>query len=413
MCERQWDCEGKKRGCMFLNDESISFEEFYRRTRLCKRYHDNCSCKYTNKYDWISFVDFAELLLYPRAYIYKTAFELLRLKKKASEASIAIPEEIRGIVDWETINKCNETIREELRRRNTQENEQKKDQEIDFDKIDKKAKALWRAADRLPWRDEDEWAQFTDILNDGETCEAIDFESFRDSLAPFPEFRSDREEGRLIYEEHYSEENSGDFVPRTVTVSVEDKSMTESKSVDVLLQDEQTEKCIAIELKQWTESNIKPVRYRDIDPDIEEEKQDKLVGFKVIDSKGKEQDNLHPVIQAAFYAMLINNTASKRTELNINRPDSNNSSEVEEYIKHIIRNMPDGELSCIPLVYLHNQYYYNGLLYQLANDKEQILRSLYIDCLTNYSIKGRDLLSMYTHNECEKMIGVIKSFFAE
>lgn len=403
MCENQWDCKGNKSNCMFRSKDNISFEEFYKRTRLCKCYHDNGSCEYTDKSDWVSFVDFAELLWYPRAYTYKTALKLLHLKKLAEEAIVAIPEEINGIVDWETINNCNKYIRKELRKRNTKDNE-------DYDKVKEWVKDLWSKADELPWRDEDEWQQINSILNDKENCGAIELESFKNST-DFSEFLSETEDGKLKCEENYSEKNSGNFVPLSVTVSTEDNSMTDRKKVDVLLQNKKKNKSIAVELKQWTESQLKPLWEKDINPELEEEKKDKLIGFKVIGSKGREWVKLHPVIQAANYAMLICNSENRETVENMKSPDPLNTDEVKRFIKNIIKNYPDEAISCIPLVYLHNQYYENGLLFKLA--KETPLSTLYFKYLSAYTINNKQLFSMFTRHKCGKMIDIIQAFLGD
>ena len=402
MCEKQWDCAGKKCDCMFENQENISIEEFYKRTRLCECYHKEGVCEST-KSDWMSFVDFAELLWHPKVYVYKAALELLHQKKLAEKATVAIPEEIYGIVDWETVNKCNEYIRKELRKRNTGKSKKY------YGAIIKRLKYLWKKADSFQWRDEDEWRQFTEILNDKEYCEAIGFESFRRDYLKYSEYLSKREKGKRKYEESYSEENRGDVIPLTIIVSTEDKTMTGRKPVDVLLHDEKSGKSIAVELKRWTESHLKPIRNSDIDPDIEEDKRDKIIGYKLIGMNEEEWDKLHPVIQASYNAMMINKNLKNEPIADVPRPDPTNAEELKRHIEDDIIGNMQGELRCIPLVYLHNQYYDNGLLYQLTKDEEQPLNSLYMGFLAN----KHGLFSMYTHNKCELMINVIKRFFSE
>lgn len=407
MCVRYWNCGGARDNCLFVREESMSIEAFYIKTRLCKYYRDNKMCG-GNKNDGGSFADIAELLWHPRAYMYKTAFELLRLKKLAEKDTDSIHEDLYKLINWDIKDEAPEMIREKIRQTNTTT-------KVPFDEIIKRARYLWETADRYSWRDKGEWQEIQSLLDDREYCESIDFEAFRADRLRWIE-----EDGMLKCRKAFSEEESGGFIPASVTVSVEDTSMTDPKRVDVLLHDEDSGKSIALELKQWTETWIKP---------------DDIVGFMVIGRDGSEYVDMHPVIQASFYSMMISTDEGRRARIKKDNPglktinDEINKEgvseerkdelkrkakeEIDDYTRHIIDNMPNGDPRCIPLVYLHNQYYDHGLLYELANDRASLLNDLYIGCLSKYHIGGKPFLCMYTHNKCYIMLDLIKKWFNE
>ena len=390
--------------CMFEHERRMSIESFYWATRLCKFYNNELMCP-VDKTDWDSFVDIAELLWHPRAYMYNTALELLHLKKLAEEETDAIPDELYKLIDRDMINGNREDIREAIRNKNTKAGEE------DYNLITERACELWEEAESYPWRDEWEWQEIQDLLDDREYRESIDFEAF---IADHPSWIE--EDGMLKCRKAFSEEESGGFIPASVKVSVEDTSMTDPKIVDVLLYDDESGKSMVIELKQWTENWIEP------DDDI---------GFMVLGRDGSEYVYMHPVIQAAFYAMLINTGEYQNLMINRRNPEHIRTlnderhadtremlkeevkREIDAHIRHIIDHTPEDDPSCIPLVYLHNQYYDNGLLYELANDRASLLNDLYYGCLSRYRIGEKPLFCMYTHNKCEKMLDIIKKWFNE
>ena len=252
----------------------LSLGEFFRETRedrieeLIKRLEENSELYNNDVTDaeretWReSLPDFAEMLWYPRKYMYRTAYELLRMSYFVDRH---IEDELRKILDCDAYERL--------------KHKRQKDMEMPGN--------ISATANMFPYRNSEE-KQEVKVFWDLRKNEIWHMED--EMLAELG-----IDEG-IIQEDGNGEQSLLDGVVVHVEEIVGEPNTDSSnnKRIDVRLKDMDSDRSIVVELKRWTESQI----------EWNKEK-------KAINIFPYSNSHRHPLIQAAYYACFVGSNKKK------------------------------------------------------------------------------------------------------
>ena len=254
----------------------------------------------------------------------------------------------------------------------------------------------------------------------------------------FEELKEQRNTLKEFKTEKTTPEGEGtEWLPPGISVEIEHTyddgtKRHNQKSADVILRKDNKE--LVIELKQWTESNI-----------VYEDNTLKIYSK----DKRTQHESKHPLLQAMFYSILEQINQSQICDVNISwRKMKEKGSSIENpeclnlfwtdqkwELKHdtdddaceiyiidkLWEMMTAGEADALkknllekpvfPIVYLHNQYYDGGLLFE---KKPQNLQHYYYE--KEKKLHGSDSLwkgGIYTRHKCNVLLEFLKAFFSE